>query len=89
MDKGSIDQLLLIPDTFLVHSVWQTILLNTNRHVAMVIVFCYTAVIRNYGNLLLEVSATVPDGVVCFFPSYDYMVSVITMVMRTYSIKSS
>ena len=32
------------------------------------------AVIRNYGNLLLEVSATVPDGVVCFFPSYDYMV---------------
>ena len=32
------------------------------------------AVIRNYGNLLLEVSAAVPDGVVCFFPSYDYMV---------------
>ena len=30
--------------------------------------------IRNYGNLLLEVSAAVPDGVVCFFPSYDYMV---------------
>ena len=44
--------------------------------VGTVIVLCCTAVIRNYGNLLLEVSATVPDGVVCFFPSYDYMVSV-------------
>jgi len=51
--------------------------------VAIVIVLCCTAVIRNYGNLLLEVSATVPDGVVCFFPSYDYMVS-FTMVMRAY-----
>jgi len=34
-----------------------------------------TAVIRNYGNLLVELSAVVPDGMVCFFPSYLYMVS--------------
>jgi len=32
------------------------------------------AVIRNYGNLLVELSAVVPDGMVCFFPSYLYMV---------------
>jgi len=31
-------------------------------------------VIRNYGNLLVELSAVVPDGMVCFFPSYLYMV---------------
>lgn len=31
------------------------------------------AVVRNYGNLVLEVSAVVPDGLVCFFPSYRYM----------------
>lgn len=35
------------------------------------------AVVRNYGNLLVELSASVPDGVVCFFPSYDYMVSLL------------
>jgi len=34
----------------------------------------YVAVIRNYGNLLVELSAVVPDGMVCFFPSYLYMV---------------
>lgn len=32
------------------------------------------AVMRNYGNLLAELAASVPDGVVCFFPSYTYMV---------------
>lgn len=32
------------------------------------------AVIRNYGNLLAEMSAVVPDGIVCFFVSYQYMV---------------
>jgi len=31
------------------------------------------SVIRNYGNLLVEVVSCVPDGVVCFFPSYYYL----------------
>ncbi|KAI5171010.1 DNA excision repair protein ERCC-2 [Nematocida sp. LUAm3] len=31
------------------------------------------AVVRNYGNLLLEISGVVPDGLVVFFPSYRYM----------------
>ncbi|XP_013421335.1 general transcription and DNA repair factor IIH helicase subunit XPD-like [Lingula anatina] len=31
------------------------------------------AVIRNYGNLLVELSTVVPDGIVCFFTSYVYM----------------
>jgi DNA excision repair protein ERCC-2 len=31
------------------------------------------AVVRNYGNLLVDISSIVPDGVVVFFPSYDYM----------------
>ncbi len=35
----------------------------------------FAAVIRNYGNLLVELAAVVPDGVVCFFTSYVYMVS--------------
>lgn len=35
------------------------------------------AVIRNYGNLLLEMTAIVPDGIVCFFTSYLYMENVI------------
>jgi DNA excision repair protein ERCC-2 len=29
--------------------------------------------IRNYGNLILRLSETVPDGIVCFFTSYKYM----------------
>ena len=29
--------------------------------------------IRNYGNLIVELSQTVPDGIVCFFTSYRYM----------------
>ncbi|XP_057315207.1 general transcription and DNA repair factor IIH helicase subunit XPD-like isoform X1 [Hydractinia symbiolongicarpus] len=37
------------------------------------------AVIRNYGNLLVEMSASVPDGVVCFFVSYLYMENVISI----------
>lgn len=36
-----------------------------------------TSVIRNYGNLLSEMCAIVPDGIVCFFVSYGYMESVI------------
>ncbi|KAJ8044735.1 General transcription and DNA repair factor IIH helicase subunit XPD [Holothuria leucospilota] len=35
------------------------------------------AVIRNYGNLLAEISTSVPDGVVCFFTSYIYMESIV------------
>ncbi|XP_057323789.1 general transcription and DNA repair factor IIH helicase subunit XPD [Microplitis mediator] len=35
------------------------------------------AVIRNYGQLLVEFAAAVPDGLVCFFTSYLYMESVI------------
>lgn len=36
-----------------------------------------TAVIRNYGTLLCETAAIVPDGVVCFFTSYLYMENVV------------
>ena len=35
-----------------------------------------TAVIRNYGTLLSDMAAIVPDGVVCFFTSYLYMETV-------------
>jgi len=35
------------------------------------------AVIRNYGSLLSETVAIVPDGVVCFFTSYLYMENVV------------
>lgn len=31
------------------------------------------AVIRNYGQLLIDVSAVTPDGICCFFTSYSYM----------------
>ena len=36
-----------------------------------------TAVIRNYGNLLVEVASSVPDGIVCFFTSYMYLETVV------------
>lgn len=36
-----------------------------------------TAVVRNYGSLLLETVSIVPDGVVCFFTSYLYMENVV------------
>ena len=36
------------------------------------------AVIRNYGNLLAEMAAVVPDGMVCFFTSYAYMENVVS-----------
>lgn len=36
-----------------------------------------TGVVRNYGNLLEELSGIVPDGMVCFFTSYRYMEHVI------------
>uniref|UniRef100_A0AAY4EDA1 General transcription and DNA repair factor IIH helicase subunit XPD n=1 Tax=Denticeps clupeoides TaxID=299321 RepID=A0AAY4EDA1_9TELE len=35
------------------------------------------AVVRNYGNLLLELSAIVPDGIVAFFTSYVYMENIV------------
>ncbi|PSN41187.1 TFIIH basal transcription factor complex helicase XPD subunit [Blattella germanica] len=35
------------------------------------------AVVRNYGQLLVEVATIVPDGVVCFFTSYLYLESVV------------
>ncbi|PKA64061.1 DNA repair helicase UVH6 [Apostasia shenzhenica] len=34
-------------------------------------------VVRNYGRLLLEMVAAVPDGIVCFFVSYSYMDSIV------------
>uniref|UniRef100_A0A915CLA5 General transcription and DNA repair factor IIH helicase subunit XPD n=1 Tax=Parascaris univalens TaxID=6257 RepID=A0A915CLA5_PARUN len=37
------------------------------------------AVIRNYGNLVLEVASIVPDGVVVFFTSYVYMENVVSI----------
>jgi DNA excision repair protein ERCC-2 len=38
--------------------------------------FLFIAVVRNYGNLLVEMASVVPDGVVCFFTSYVYMVRI-------------
>ena len=34
-------------------------------------------ILRNYGNLLADMCATVPDGIVCFFTSYKYMENII------------
>jgi DNA excision repair protein ERCC-2 len=45
------------------------------------------AVVRNFGSILIDMSRTVPDGVVAFFPSYLYMESIVSawydMVSRT------
>ena len=50
----------------------------------------YTAVVRNYGNLLVDMSAVVPDGIACFFPSYEYMVGVVMVtIVCGYSCVSS
>jgi DNA excision repair protein ERCC-2 len=35
-------------------------------------------VVRNYGKLLVDLSAIVPDGIVCFFVSYLYMDSIVS-----------
>ena len=35
------------------------------------------AVVRNFGQILIEYSKIVPDGVVAFFPSYLYMESIV------------
>jgi DNA excision repair protein ERCC-2 len=37
------------------------------------------AVIRNFGNILVEMSSVVPDGVVCFFTSYSYMEQIVSL----------
>ncbi|KAJ3190371.1 hypothetical protein HDU85_000667 [Gaertneriomyces sp. JEL0708] len=36
------------------------------------------AVVRNYGQLLHEFAKITPDGLVCFFPSYLYMESIVS-----------
>jgi len=35
------------------------------------------SVVINYGGLLIDLAKTVPDGIVCFFTSYEYMENVI------------
>ena len=35
------------------------------------------AVVKNYGSMLVDLSAVVPDGIVCFFVSYLYMDQII------------
>ncbi|KAI5175268.1 DNA excision repair protein ERCC-2 [Pancytospora epiphaga] len=45
------------------------------------------SVIRNYGNLLISLSKTVPDNIVCFFPSYTYMEEIVTVWSETDVIK--
>ena len=47
---------------------------------------CSAAVVRNYGNLLVEMSAVIPDGVACFFPSYEYMVSLPVMYVTWHAL---
>ena len=37
------------------------------------------AVVRNFGSILVELAKCVPDGLACFFPSYLYMESIISM----------
>lgn len=37
------------------------------------------AVVRNYGDLLIQFAGIVPDGIVTFFPSYIYMEQIISM----------
>ncbi|KYQ93313.1 transcription factor IIH component [Tieghemostelium lacteum] len=38
-----------------------------------------TAVVRNFGSLLVEVSSVVPDGIICFFTSYSYMEQIVSV----------
>ena len=35
-------------------------------------------VIRNYGRMLIELSGSIPDGIVCFFVSYSYMDQIVS-----------
>lgn len=58
------------------HQFITSVLLNlADFNICIYLSLTQTAVIRNYGNLLVEISCSVPDGVVCFFTSYIYMVS--------------
>ncbi|KAI4291266.1 DNA excision repair protein ERCC-2 [Pancytospora philotis] len=41
------------------------------------------SVVRNYGNLLLNLARSVPDNIVCFFPSYIYMEDIVTVWSKT------
>lgn len=41
------------------------------------------SVVRNYGLLLIELSRVVPDGIVCFFPSYLYMEEIVSLWAET------
>ena len=41
------------------------------------------AVVNNYAHLLTELSAIVPDGMVCFFTSYRYMEEIINAWHKT------
>lgn len=36
-------------------------------------------VVRNYAALLLQMAQIVPDGIVCFFPSYHYLEMIVSM----------
>jgi len=36
------------------------------------------SVVRNYGALLIDLAKSIPDGIVCFFTSYQYMENVVT-----------
>ena len=55
---------------------WSFFVLFLSRLHRLICYIFFPAVIRNYGNLLVELATVVPDGVVCFFTSYVYMVSV-------------
>ena len=35
-------------------------------------------VVRNYGRMLVELAAAIPDGIVCFFVSYSYMDAIVS-----------
>ncbi|KAM0671662.1 Rad3-like DNA repair helicase [Ordospora colligata] len=41
------------------------------------------SVVRNYGHLVVELSKVVPDGMVCFFPSYMYMEEIVSLWAET------
>lgn len=46
------------------------------------------AVIRNYGQLLLEMVQVTPDGLVAFFPSYSYLETILAIWMEMGIIES-
>ena len=36
------------------------------------------SVMRNYGRMLVDLAAAIPDGIVCFFVSYSYMDKIVS-----------